>query len=98
MIIIDADRVVRFVDVSPDSALSAGWAVFGLTRTQNLAAYGVAVLTRALLAWRFHGRVGDAFLHPLGVVYLIAIGVNSARLAGRGGAVWKGRAVGSTRR
>ncbi|HEX8081641.1 MAG TPA: hypothetical protein VF557_15630 [Jatrophihabitans sp.] len=35
------------VGVSPDSALSAGWAVFALARTQNLAAYGVAAWDRA---------------------------------------------------
>jgi hypothetical protein len=36
-----------YVEVSPDSALSAGWAVFGLTRRQNLAAHGVAAWDRA---------------------------------------------------
>lgn len=36
-----------YVEVSPDSALSTGWAVFGLTRRQNLAAHGVAAWDRA---------------------------------------------------
>jgi hypothetical protein len=35
------------VSVSPDSALSAGWLVFGLGREQSLAAHGVAAWDRA---------------------------------------------------
>lgn len=54
-----------------------------------LATYGGAGLARLALARRFGGRAGDAWLHPLGVVLLIAIGLNSAR----GGGVWKGRAT-----
>ncbi|MEO6702036.1 MAG: hypothetical protein ABI140_18615 [Jatrophihabitantaceae bacterium] len=42
-----ADPVHDYVDVSPDSAVSAGWVVFGLTRSQNLADHGVAAWNRA---------------------------------------------------
>jgi chlorobactene glucosyltransferase len=56
-----------------------------------LAEYAVAVGMRLALARRFGGRAGDAFLHPLGMAILVAIAINSARLARRGRAVWKGR-------
>jgi chlorobactene glucosyltransferase len=65
------------------------WAWLGLP----LAQYGVGVVMRLLLAARFHFRPADAFLHPLSVALQIAIGLNSARLARRGGGSWKGRAV-----
>jgi hypothetical protein len=42
-----ADPVHDFVDVSPDSATSAAWVVFGLTRSQNLADHGVVAWNRA---------------------------------------------------
>lgn len=42
-----ADPAHDYVDVSPDSAMSAGWVVFGLARSQNLAAHGVAAWNRA---------------------------------------------------
>ena len=67
----------------------AAWAWVALP----LAEYAVAVGMRLALARRFGGRAGDAFLHPLGMAILVAIAVNSARLARRGGAVWKGRRV-----
>jgi hypothetical protein len=49
---------------------------------------------RLLLAARFHFRPADALLHPLSVALQIAIGLNSARLARRGGGSWKGRTLG----
>jgi chlorobactene glucosyltransferase len=70
-----------------------GWAWVGLP----LAQYGVGVLMRLLLAARFHFRAADALLHPLSVALQIAIGLNSARLARRGGAAWKGRTLGVKR-
>lgn len=42
-----ADPAHDEVDVSPDSATSADWVVFGLTRSQNLAAHGVVAWNRA---------------------------------------------------
>ncbi|MGI8588937.1 MAG: glycosyltransferase [Chloroflexia bacterium] len=66
------------------------WAGDTAVAVVSLAQYAVAVVARLVLARRFGGRVWDALLHPLGVVLLVAIGVNSAR----GGAVWKGRRVG----
>jgi len=41
------DPVHDYVDVSPDSAASTGWVVYGLTRSQNLAAHGVVAWNRA---------------------------------------------------
>ena len=42
-----ADPIHDYVDYSPDSAISADWVVFGLTRPQNLAAHGVAAWNRS---------------------------------------------------
>ncbi len=58
-----------------------------------LAQYGTAVAARLLLIARFGGRPLDAFLHPIGVLLLLLIALNSARLARRGGVAWKGRSV-----
>jgi hypothetical protein len=41
-----ADPVHDMVDVSPDSATSANWVVYGLTASQNLAAHGVVAWNR----------------------------------------------------
>lgn len=56
-----------------------------------LAQYACAALSRLALAWRFDFRPLDAFLHPLAVVYMVAVGINSMvwSLTGRG--AWKGR-------
>jgi hypothetical protein len=67
------------------------WAWLGLPLLQ----VGCGVVMRLLLAARFHFRPADAFLHPLSVALQIAIGLNSARLARRGGGSWKGRALGN---
>jgi chlorobactene glucosyltransferase len=56
-----------------------------------LAQYSVAVLARALLALRFAGRIADSFLHPLAIIYLIAILLNSMVWRMNGKSVWKGR-------
>ncbi|HET6211089.1 MAG TPA: hypothetical protein VFD94_11930 [Jatrophihabitans sp.] len=42
-----ADPAHDYVDVSQDSATSADWVVYGLTRSQNLAAHGVVAWNRA---------------------------------------------------
>jgi hypothetical protein len=42
-----ADPAHDYVDVSPDSATSANWVVYGLTRSQNLADHGVVAWNRA---------------------------------------------------
>lgn len=70
---------------------SEGWAWLGLPLLQ----YGCGVVLRLLLAARFHFRWTDALLHPLSVALQIAIGLNSARLARRGGGSWKGRTLGN---
>jgi hypothetical protein len=41
-----ADPVHDFVTVSPDSAISAGWVVYGVTRSQNLADHAVRAWNR----------------------------------------------------
>jgi chlorobactene glucosyltransferase len=65
------------------------WAWVGLPLLQ----YGCGVTMRLLLGARFRFHPAGALLHPLAVALQIAIGVNSARLARRGGASWKGRRV-----
>lgn len=50
----------------------------------------LAWVLRLLLAFRFGFRPQDAFLHPVSVLYLFAIGVNSVRWS-RNGSEWKGR-------
>lgn len=42
-----SDPMHEFVDVSPDSAMSDHWVVFGLTRSQSLADFGVAAWNRS---------------------------------------------------
>jgi chlorobactene glucosyltransferase len=56
-----------------------------------LAQYVVAVLARLLLSVRFAYRALDALLHPVAILFMIAICLNSMRwsLAGKG--AWKGR-------
>ncbi|MEO8288087.1 MAG: glycosyltransferase [Chloroflexota bacterium] len=58
-----------------------------------LAQYVTAVLTRLALAVRFRYPLLDMLLHPVAIVYMIAIEVNSMvwALTGRGN--WKGRGV-----
>jgi chlorobactene glucosyltransferase len=56
-----------------------------------LAQYIVAVLMRILLAVRFAGRIADSLLHPVAIVYLIAILLNSLLWRMNGKSVWKGR-------
>ncbi|MDQ2805904.1 MAG: glycosyltransferase [Chloroflexota bacterium] len=58
-----------------------------------LAQYGTAVAARLLLIARFGGRPLDALLHPVSVLLLLLIALNSARIARRGGVAWKGRSV-----
>jgi chlorobactene glucosyltransferase len=55
------------------------------------AQYGVGVLTRVAIAGRFGYRVVDCLLHPVAVLYLIAIAVNSMLWARTGRGAWKGR-------
>ncbi|MEO6457149.1 MAG: glycosyltransferase [Chloroflexia bacterium] len=56
-----------------------------------VAQYGAAVLGRLLLAARFHYRVIDTLLHPLAVLFLIAICLNSMWWSLKGKGEWKGR-------
>lgn len=56
-----------------------------------LAQYGAAALARLLLSVRFSYRLFDAFLHPLSVLLLIAIALNSMRWSLTGKGDWKGR-------
>jgi chlorobactene glucosyltransferase len=80
----------RAAIMGSDPTGAEGWAWLGLP----LAQYGCGVVMRLLLAARFHFRPADALLHPLSVALQIAIGLNSARLARRGGGSWKGRTLG----
>lgn len=56
-----------------------------------VAQYLVAVVTRLLLSVRFAYPLGDAFLHPLAVGYMIAIQLNSMVWSITGRGAWKGR-------
>ncbi len=55
--------------------------------------YVLAVISRLLLASRFHYRLLDAFLHPVAILYMIAIELNSMRWALTGQSAWKGRSL-----
>ena len=57
------------------------------------AAYLAAVAGRAALSLRFAYPVIDAFLHPLAVLYLTAIMVNSMVWSFTGRGAWKGRTI-----
>jgi chlorobactene glucosyltransferase len=54
--------------------------------------YGLGVLPRLLLAWRFNYSLWDTLLHPLAVLFQVAIIVNSMVWAHTGKGSWKGRA------
>jgi chlorobactene glucosyltransferase len=79
--------------------LLAIWAFFaGKTAAMLvfLGAYGAAVAVRVALARRFSYHVGDSFLHPLAIVYLIAIMINSMVWSFTGKGAWKGRTIART--
>jgi chlorobactene glucosyltransferase len=58
-----------------------------------LAQYGAGVLGRVMLAVRFGYRTWEAILHPIAIVFLIAIALNSMRWSLTGKGAWKGRAT-----
>lgn len=58
-----------------------------------VAQYLIAVQTRIILAVRFSYPVLDSFLHPLMVLYMIAIQVNSMLWSITGRGAWKGRST-----
>ncbi len=57
------------------------------------AQYATAVLTRLVLAIRFKDRLLDTLLHPVAVLCLIAVEINSMVWAMTGRGAWKGRNV-----
>ncbi|MFB9313964.1 glycosyltransferase [Nocardioides plantarum] len=59
----------------------------------GLLGYLASVVSRALVAGRTGGRVGDAWLHPVSVLTLLGLTADSFRLRRRGALRWKGRAV-----
>jgi hypothetical protein len=72
-------------------ALSGDWLLFGIAATQ----YILAVASRLLLSFRFGYRAIDALIHPLAIIYVIALELNSMRWALTGRSAWKGRSYGS---
>ena len=58
-----------------------------------VAQYLIAVQTRLLLAVRFAYPLLDCFLHPLSVLFMAAIQVNSLVWAITGRGAWKGRGI-----
>lgn len=80
------------VFLAPYVAAMAGW----LLREPALLMAGAVGVTannllRILLAIRFRQRVEGVLLHPLTIVILLAIAINSARWSGRGAIQWRGR-------
>ncbi|HEX8230682.1 MAG TPA: glycosyltransferase [Chloroflexia bacterium] len=71
--------------------LSGDWLLFSVAFAQYLLGVGA----RLLLSLRFGYSVLDAFLHPLAIIYVIAIELNSMRWAITGRSAWKGRSYGS---
>ena len=59
--------------------------------TLSLAQYALGILPRVLLAARFRYRMWDALLHPIGVLFQIAILLNSAWWTHAKRGIWKGR-------
>jgi hypothetical protein len=70
------------------AAREVAWELFYLPALQYL----TAALTRLVLAMRFGTRLLDSFLHPVAVLFLLAILLNSVRWALTGKGSWKGRA------
>lgn len=81
------------VFVAPYVALGLGVAGVGGGTLFGAAALGVAanVVIRAVLAWRFRHPVEGMALHPIGVLVLLAIALNSRRWSRLGAIRWRGR-------
>ncbi|MDQ5826103.1 MAG: glycosyltransferase family 2 protein [Chloroflexota bacterium] len=71
--------------------LSGDWLLSGVALTQYLLGVGA----RLLLSFRFGYSALDAFLHPVAIIYVIAIELNSMRWAITGKSAWKGRSYSS---
>lgn len=67
--------------------LSGDWLLFGLAAGQYL----LAVVARLPLSLRFGYSIRDAFLHPVAIIYIVAIELNSMRWSLLGRSAWKGR-------
>ncbi|MEA2575881.1 MAG: chlorobactene glucosyltransferase [Chloroflexia bacterium] len=72
-------------------AFSGDGLLFGVA----LVEYLLAVAARLMLSFRFGYSALDAFLHPLAIIYVIAIELNSMRWAITGKSTWKGRSYNS---
>jgi hypothetical protein len=68
-----------------DGETAAAWAFAGASLA--------AVAGRVALSLRFGYPVIDAFLHPVGVFYLVAIMINSMVWGLTGKGEWKGRTI-----
>jgi chlorobactene glucosyltransferase len=67
---------------------------FAEYRWLALAAILMNMLLRGALAWRFkHPLLESVLLHPVGVGFMIVIGVNSYRTVKKGAIQWKNRAI-----
>lgn len=76
------------------------WLLFGWITNQPaslqwlwlpLVQVGLAWFLRIGLAFRFGFGLFNAFLHPLSILYMLAIGINSVKWYHEGGGEWKGR-------
>jgi chlorobactene glucosyltransferase len=61
------------------------------SRSLVLAQVALIFTIRVVLAARFRTSWSSVILHPFGLLLALAIGLNSWRLTGRRGVVWKGR-------
>lgn len=76
--------------------LPYGLVAWGVATKQDdmrlaLGALGANITLRAMLAWRFAQPLEGIALHPLGVLGLGAIALNSARVYYKGQQTWRGR-------
>ncbi len=52
----------------------------------------IILIIKAILAIRFRSRILDVFLHPLSILYIISVSINSVLQSKLGlGIYWKGR-------
>jgi chlorobactene glucosyltransferase len=77
--------------VVPYFALGAALIGVGGLLVPAIVGVGANVILRAVLAWRFHQPWEGIVLHPIGVLALLGIALNSFRWHMRDSIIWSGR-------